>query len=116
MTRVVPHGGYGARTDFNVNQLKYVGGEGGYCEMVHVLDPLICHHPFLIVQYSIGKGYRTWEFTTLERMMEAWPETFPDFERIDKFASFHDTFSASCWVYPTFKSPYQLQLRAVSAA
>lgn len=83
MPSKLTHGCYGWSTYFNIIQHKYVGGEGGFCEMLEIEDPPDGRCGFVINQYGRGAGYKVWEYPTLEDVMVVWPSTFPPIQDVD---------------------------------
>ena len=76
MTKLT-HGSYSWEMIYDIEQHKYVGGEGGYCEMLEIKNPPEGKCGFVINMYGQGGGYRVWEYPTLEDAMTAWPDIFP---------------------------------------
>lgn len=86
MQMILCSGSKGQETAFTIIEIKYVGGEGGYCRMLVVADPPDGKVGCIIVQYGLGYGFRFWEYPSIEGMLEAWASIFPPWPRIEKLA------------------------------
>lgn len=79
---ILKHGGYSSRSRFNIIQHHYAGSEGGYIELLEILNPPFGSAKFFIYQYVPGYpeivAYPSsfTEFRSLECAKEAWPIFF----------------------------------------
>lgn len=83
----VIHGGYGARSRFDVMQLKYAGGGhggcGGYFEILDIKNPPDGRCGVIIDEFDVEKGFRFHEFDSVEHALMAWKEHFGAFASAD---------------------------------
>jgi hypothetical protein len=67
----VQHGGYGAYTRYDIEQLKYAGGHGGYIEALYIKDAVDGRCPFVL---NKGGGTQDCfiEFKTKDDLLKVW--------------------------------------------
>lgn len=73
---VLKHGGYALQSRFNIVQHDYAGGEGGYVELLEVLNPPFGYSRFYICIFNNDFPCSFTEFQNLESALKAWPIFF----------------------------------------
>lgn len=68
----VPHGSYGRYTRYDITQLKYAGGGGGYIEAIEIKNPPDNRRGAIVHEYGGRQGSIFYEFETAERAVAAW--------------------------------------------
>lgn len=100
----VSHGAYYAETVFDIEQLKYAGGHGGFIEVLEIKNPPPKHPRYVLYDYWAGSR-RVCEFAELEPALNAWQKLFsypgekPAFGRTPGLTGCYTCQKDSPWFY-----------------